>query len=139
MTMLPPSVQAHKRGPSSHVCGQVYLDLPGSAQISLDMDTKIWEAKFPDLLKRALPRQTPYLSPKKFISIKIAGCEADTQGYKTCYFLWQTAKWFGSYDFSTRPANTLIEMPFLMSHQAHCEGHPLQEGGLKLGDLTLLA
>ena len=70
MTMLPPSVQAHKRGPSSHVCGQVYLDLPGSAQISLDMDTKIWEAKFPDLLKRALPRQTPYLSPKQFFMNK---------------------------------------------------------------------
>ena len=66
MIKLPPFMTILKTGPSAQLCGQICLDLPGSAWICLDLETKIWVADVAELLKRALPRHGLYLSPEKF-------------------------------------------------------------------------
>ena len=61
---LPPSIETHNMSPTSHICGQICLDLPVSAWIFRIMDTKMWVPDFIELLKRALTRNVLTFSKK---------------------------------------------------------------------------
>jgi hypothetical protein len=66
---LPPSIETHSMSPSSQLCGQICLDLPGSAWIFRIMGTKMGVADILELLEWALPLEMQSLSQKKFFLI----------------------------------------------------------------------